>query len=97
MAIPTEKRMVTGLFRDRDSAEQAYRSVADRGYTSNDVNLVMSDETRKRHFSETGVLCPDSSRCVAKACRNVWQPTGFAMPARRVASLTARSRVFSWT
>jgi hypothetical protein len=53
MAAPTEKRMVTGLFRDRDSAEQAYRSVTDRGYSSDDVNLMMSDETRKRYFSDS--------------------------------------------
>lgn len=41
---------VTGLFRDRDSAERAYQSLHDRGYTKDDLNLVMSDETRKRHF-----------------------------------------------
>ena len=52
MATPTQKRMVTGMFRDRDSAEQAYRSVTDRGYGAKDVNLVMSDDTRKRHFAE---------------------------------------------
>ncbi len=43
--------MLTGLFRDRESAERAYESVASRGYDNKDVNLVMSDETRKRHFS----------------------------------------------
>ena len=43
--------MLTGLFRDRDSAERAYQSLSDRGYDKKDVNLVMSDETRKRHFS----------------------------------------------
>jgi len=48
-----ESKMVTGLFRDRDSAERAYQSVADRGYSSGDVNLVMSDDTRKRHFGNT--------------------------------------------
>jgi hypothetical protein len=45
-------RMVTGMFRDRDSAEAAYRSLSDRGYTKDDVNLMMSDDTRKRHFSD---------------------------------------------
>ncbi|TCS35990.1 hypothetical protein EDC30_10853 [Paucimonas lemoignei] len=50
----TQPGMVTGLFRDRDSAERAYRAVTERGYASNDVNLVMSDETRKRHFANTG-------------------------------------------
>jgi hypothetical protein len=47
-----DPRLVTGLFRDRDSAERAYQSVSDLGYGSKDVNLVMSDETRKRHFSD---------------------------------------------
>ena len=46
-----QSTMVTGLFRDRDSAERAYQSVTERGYNRDDVNLVMSDETRKRHFA----------------------------------------------
>ena len=43
-------RMVTGLFRDRESAERAYGSVTTRGYSNDDVNLLMSDETRDKHF-----------------------------------------------
>ena len=43
--------LVTGLFPDRDSAERAYQSVTERGYSNKDVNLVMSDDTRKRYFS----------------------------------------------
>jgi len=43
--------MLTGLFKDRDSAERAYNSLSERGYDKKDVNLVMSDETRKQHFS----------------------------------------------
>lgn len=49
-----DSRMVTGLFHDRDSAESAYQALGERGYDKNDVNLVMSDETRKRHFSGSG-------------------------------------------
>lgn len=45
-------RMVTGMFRDRESAERAYNSVTGRGYDKDDVNLVMSDDTRKKHFSD---------------------------------------------
>ncbi|HZM91332.1 MAG TPA: hypothetical protein VFF31_32720 [Blastocatellia bacterium] len=44
-------RVVTGMFRDRESAERAYQSVTNRGYKSDDVNLLMSDDTRKKHFS----------------------------------------------
>jgi hypothetical protein len=47
-------RMVTGLFRDRDSAERAYGSLTTRGYTKDDVNLLMSDDTRKKHFTDDG-------------------------------------------
>jgi uncharacterized protein YjbJ (UPF0337 family) len=43
---------VSGLFRDRESAEQAYRSLSDRGYSTDDVNIVMSDDTRKKHFGD---------------------------------------------
>lgn len=44
-------RMMTGVFRDRESAERAYNSVTSRGYSKDDVNLLMSDETRKSHFA----------------------------------------------
>jgi uncharacterized protein (TIGR02271 family) len=43
--------LVTGLFPDRDSAERAYQDLSTRGYGRDDVNLVMTDETRKRYFS----------------------------------------------
>ncbi len=48
-------RVITGLFPDRDSAERAYQGVVDRGYGKDDVNLVMSDATRERHFGNRGV------------------------------------------
>ena len=43
-------RMVTGLFRDRERAERAYEVTSRRGYGRDDVNLIMSDEARARHF-----------------------------------------------
>jgi hypothetical protein len=47
-----ESRMMTGLFRDRESAEGAYRSLSSRGYGKDDVNLLMSDDTRKKYFAD---------------------------------------------
>ncbi|WP_394346108.1 hypothetical protein [Hymenobacter fodinae] len=41
-----------GTFRDRDSAERAYQSLSSRGYSKDDVNVLMSDDTRKRHFGD---------------------------------------------
>ena len=51
-ATPGRSRMVTGLFRDRDSAESAYGSLASRGYSQDDVNLMMSDKTRDTYFKD---------------------------------------------
>jgi len=42
--------MLTGLFADRDAAERAYQALRSRGYTEADVNLLMSDETRRQLF-----------------------------------------------
>ena len=47
-----QSRMMTGMFRDRESAEGAYRSLSNRGYGKDDVNLLMSDDTRKKYFSD---------------------------------------------
>ncbi|MFN7927942.1 MAG: hypothetical protein U0Y68_08340 [Blastocatellia bacterium] len=43
---------LTGTFSDRDSAERAYNSMLNRGYNRDDVNLMMSDDTRKKYFSD---------------------------------------------
>ena len=50
----TDRPLVTGLFPDRDSAERGYDTIADRGYGKDDVNVVMSEDTRKRHFTTAG-------------------------------------------
>lgn len=54
MNTPNDNRLVTGLFPDRASAEAAYNSASQRGYSADDVNVVMSDETRQRHFMQPG-------------------------------------------
>jgi uncharacterized protein YjbJ (UPF0337 family) len=51
-AAGTSRSWVTGTFRDRNSAETAYNSLTSRGYSHDDVNLLMSDETRKKYFDD---------------------------------------------
>lgn len=48
-------RLVTGMFADRDSAERAYNTLHSRGYGKDDIHLIMSDDTRKRHFGSESV------------------------------------------
>ena len=52
--MESNKPVVTGLFPDRESAESGYNSLAERGYSKNDVNVIMSEETKKRHFAPSG-------------------------------------------
>lgn len=49
--MTNQRPLMTGLFPDRASAELGYNSLSDRGYTKDDVNLVMSEDTKKRHFT----------------------------------------------
>lgn len=47
-----ERRLVTATFRDPEHAKRAYESTTKReGYTDDDVSVMMSDETRDRHFA----------------------------------------------
>jgi uncharacterized protein YjbJ (UPF0337 family) len=47
-----QNRMLSGLFRDRDSTERAYQSLRNRGYNDDDINLMMSDQTRDTWFAD---------------------------------------------
>ncbi len=46
-----QQPLVTGVFPDRESAEKGYSTLSSRGYTTDDINLVMSEDTKKRHFA----------------------------------------------
>ena len=47
-----EGSTTSGMFRDRTSAEKAYSALHERGYTKDDVHLMMSDDTRKSQFND---------------------------------------------
>ncbi|HEY6642034.1 hypothetical protein [Povalibacter sp.] len=49
--MQAEKAVITALFRDAASTERAYEATLARGYTSDDINLLMSEETRQRAFT----------------------------------------------
>ncbi|MEJ7863110.1 MAG: CsbD family protein [Pyrinomonadaceae bacterium] len=48
--------MLTGMFTDRDSAERAYNSAISRGYSKDEVNLMMSDQTRGSWYSDDDTM-----------------------------------------
>jgi len=51
-----DNALITEVFPDRNTAERAWHSATDRGYQSEDLNVVMTDETRKRYFTQEGTL-----------------------------------------
>lgn len=51
-----EPGVLTGLFRDRESTESAYRSLRERGYSDDEISVIMSDETRDKFYRDD----PDS-------------------------------------
>ena len=46
---------VSRVFRDRESADRAYHELSERGYNKDDVNVLMSDQTRDRYFTDSNV------------------------------------------
>lgn len=44
-------RLVTGLFKNRVAAEAAVDALLKRGYTRDDISVLMSDATRNKEFA----------------------------------------------
>lgn len=55
-----QNSMLTGLFSDRDSAERAYSSAKARGYTDEELNVLMSDQTRDTWYDGQTAETADS-------------------------------------
>lgn len=43
---------ITGVFHDKDDAEKAYNSLIERGYSRDDISVLMSDDTRKTNYAD---------------------------------------------
>jgi hypothetical protein len=46
----SKPKLVTGLFKNRVAAEAAVDSIIKRGYTRDDISVLMSDATRSKEF-----------------------------------------------
>ncbi len=44
--------IVTGVFNDKDDAEKAYRTLIEKGYTKDEITVLMSKDTRDTHFKD---------------------------------------------
>jgi hypothetical protein len=67
----TTPLMVTGMFPNKESAENAYDILSGRGYSKHDVNVIMSDDTRRRYFLDE----PDKTEFDNKASEDAGKGT----------------------
>lgn len=44
---------VSRVFKNREEADRAYAELEQRGYSKDDVNVLMSDQTRDKHFIDS--------------------------------------------
>lgn len=51
-----EKNMMSVLFHDRKAAENAYQELLDRGFTRDQINVLMSEESRTSFYGRTTVV-----------------------------------------
>jgi hypothetical protein len=49
--MATSNKLVTGLFKSRVAAEAAVDAIIKRGYTRDDISVLMSDATRTKEFA----------------------------------------------
>jgi hypothetical protein len=61
-----EEGIITGVFRSRDDAERAYNALIEKGYTQEEIILLMSDETHRIHFKDI-VDAPSGNKAMEKA------------------------------
>jgi hypothetical protein len=74
--------LVTALFKDGSGVERAYETALARGYSPDEINLVLSEETRRRHFNIDQVpsgLAEQAAKATEKkrsAAKELGGPTG---------------------
>ena len=51
MADKVKAKLVTGLFKSKVAAEAAVDAILKRGFSRDDISVLMSDDTRSKHFA----------------------------------------------
>ncbi len=59
--------MLTALFRDARGAERGYQAALSAGYAAEEINVLMTDETRERYLARSGTTTPLGDKAAAPA------------------------------
>ncbi|MCW5958756.1 MAG: hypothetical protein KIS76_01265 [Pyrinomonadaceae bacterium] len=65
--VTGKERVLTGMFTSRDDAEKAYRSLRERGYSEDEINVMMSDATRDSWYEDYDESNLDDNELGSKA------------------------------
>lgn len=52
--VERSENFLARSYRDREAAEHYYNRLRERGYTDDNIDIIMSDDTRKKYFSNSG-------------------------------------------
>jgi hypothetical protein len=66
-AIKQDEGTITGVFRTREDAERAYNSLTEKGYSADEIIVLMSDETHKVHFKDRDEKTDLGNKAMEKA------------------------------
>ncbi len=67
MDSQTTRPIVTGTFRDNTSADRAYTDFRERGYTDDDIHVMMSDDTKKKYYDRDDAAIDEGSKAMEGA------------------------------
>lgn len=56
-----DHRVVIGIFRSRPAADNCFKALLERGYLSSDINILMTERTRKQYYTTLDLEEPEST------------------------------------
>lgn len=62
-----DRPLITGSFSDGDSADRAYNSFRERGYTDDDIHIMMSDDTKETYHARSNAAVDEGSKALEGA------------------------------
>lgn len=67
MAAYTYDYLVTALFSNRENADRAYEALREHGYSTDDISVVMAEETRERYYGDEQVEIVEGNKAAEGA------------------------------
>jgi hypothetical protein len=67
MATVTYDHLITALFHSRQDADRAYEALRERGYTTDDISVMMAEDTREHYYGDEHTEIVEGSKAAEGA------------------------------